>query len=503
MKKVAKIFFSEKGKVAGLFFLVLTVGFFLRVYKLGQQSFIADEYIGANIGYGYHKTWEWKYWDFNMDEITERAYTRASVYYWQVAKTLDFFPPSEAGMRMTSVLWGMIGMILMFFATLYFTKNKGVAFWTALLLAVSISALTFDRKLRMYSMFAPVYFAFSLLLFKFFEKAGKTKIFFLQKVEEKLKVNLVFLVPMIILGFLSLKIHLLAVNIFPILLLYFLIMGIFDLIFRKKLLNRYFVFLSLAILAVYLFSFTGYFKEAKEFFSWVDNYSYFEKPFLDYSYWMLAVVVFVFGVSFLLKIDKKFGIWMAVNFLGIIFLATFLWKRNAGDQYIYFAQYFKIFIMGAGVYCLGEILAEKFLKNKKYAWTFQAFIFLILINFSFFFSAESFYISSKKWSYPNYRETFNYYLNNREGNSAIVARPLTNYYLWGSQSNLISYSDSEKLSLEKLLEAEKKYDDIWVIYTKDTFISGTARKRIEKDYELIKTSYTNDKVMIYRFQKEK
>mgnify|MGYP000501242115 CR=1 FL=1 len=498
-------FFEKKGKFR-LFFLFLLVFFiagFLRVYKLGQQSFIADEYLGINASYGYLQTNQWKFWDFNQAKLTDEEYTRANVYYWQVAKVLGFFGVSESIARMVSVLWGMIGLITLFLVVFYFTKKRTLAFLAAFFLAVSISALTFDRKLRMYSMFSPLFFLFSISVFQFFEsevKFGKNfKIVAFLK--EKFGVNVVYLPALLFFGYLAFQTHLLVVNILPVGLGYILMMALWQ-YFKNKKIDRYFYFLVAGgVLSLILLQ-NVQIKAALDFFSLVFHTSYFSKITLDYSHFILAFSLIGLGGYYLIKKNGKFGLWVVINFLTILFLAVFFWGRNAGHQYIYFITPFKIILMATGVYYVSQIFAQKFLPQKKWSfWLSVGYLLLVVPNWYFFFSSESFYLDSKKWSYPNYREAFKYYLKNRNDNSILVMRPMMKYYIKDSKSELLEYSDSNKLTLKAIKEAQSAYDEVWIIFTKDLFISGEVEKYLNKNFESIKTQYTNNVVNILVWKK--
>ena len=113
--------FSKKNLL--IFSLILLLAGFLRLYKLDSQSFIADEYLGVNIGYGYHKSGEWKNWDFNTESLSEEPYTRAKIYYWQVAKSFSFLDLNEGSARLLSVFWGLVGMFVVFVGSYFFTRN--------------------------------------------------------------------------------------------------------------------------------------------------------------------------------------------------------------------------------------------------------------------------------------------------------------------------------------------------------------------------------------------
>src|SRR3989344_663291 len=157
-----------------LFFIVL-LGTVLRFSSLGENSFTADEFLDMNGSYGYLKTGEWKAWDFNFDRPAEMNQNvardeRALAYKWQVAKLFSFLPPTEATARSVSALWGIFTIFLIFWAGWFYTRKKTVGLLAAFLFAVSISALIFDRRLRMYAMFTPVYLAFATVLFAVLER---------------------------------------------------------------------------------------------------------------------------------------------------------------------------------------------------------------------------------------------------------------------------------------------------------------------------------------------
>lgn len=492
-------------KILFILLLILILAGFLRFYKLGNQSFIADEFLGINISYGHNQTGEWKYWDFNNNKLTAEDYTRANVYFWQVSKLFDFLEVNEHNARIISVLWGLFSIIIVFFVTRRLTKNNTVSLLSSLLMAISITALMFDRKLRMYSMFAPVYFLFSISIFQFFESKTKIKTSWFKKLCEKTKLNWTYFVPVVFLGVLSLQTHLLTVNIFPAILIYLLVMGILVAWKQKIKFNKYFVFLGIGILATLILILgSKTIKDSLFFFSFVQHWGYLEKVLFDYSHALIALTFFIFGAYYLIKNHQKFGIWILISFFAPYLLAIFVWDQVTGIQYIYFTAIFKIILIASGIYFLAKKISEKFFKNSgKFFVATIIFFLLILINFSFFFSKEeSYYADIKKWNHSNYRETYKYFLNHRGANSLFIGRNLSNFYLWGSETPFLTYGKSDKLTLSKLQQAQKDYDEIWLIFSKDNYIQGKAVDHIEESFELIETKYTNNKVKIWKWEKE-
>src|SRR4030042_6830631 len=178
---------------------------------------MTDEFLDYNSSYGYYKTGQWLAWDFNLDQVSHNLYAqreeRAWIYRAQVAQVFHWLPPTEAAARSVSAIWGIISIIVLYFAAAYFTKNKIIGLISAFLFAVSIAGITFDRTLRMYAMFFPVFLLFSWFLFRFFEEEYKGGNSVIKKIQERLKINIIWLLPAAILGLLSFHLHPLTLNI--------------------------------------------------------------------------------------------------------------------------------------------------------------------------------------------------------------------------------------------------------------------------------------------------
>jgi hypothetical protein len=488
-----------------LLFLVLLLGGFLRLYKLGRQSFIADEYLGINASYGYYKTGQWKFWDFNKEKLTDESYTRANIYYWQVAQVFKFLPANEANARLVSVVWGMIGIISIFVVSYLVTKNYWIALLAALLMSISVSSLMYDRKLRMYSMFVPIFLWFCYAVFYFLESTPRKAPKLIEKLSAKTGLNWQWFLPAIVLGVISFLTHALTVNIIAPVVVYLTLMLVINWKKNRKIEARYLFLFLITILAIIIALNLDKFQMHLSFFSWgINNWSYLEKVTLDYSHMLLAGVFFLIGCFHLIKHHSKIGLWTVVSYLSILFLAIMCWKRSAGHQYILLTQSFKIIIMASGIYFTAKILAEKvFSGSKKWFLGLIALFLVLLINFSFFFSKDSFYAEITKWNHSNYREIFSYYLRHREDNSAIITRPAANFYLWGTNTNIIGYNENEEeLTLEKVKSAQENYDDVWVVFSGTMYIKGEARKYIRENFEKLETKYTNDKLDVWRWRKK-
>ena len=64
-----------KNKILLILFAIVLLGAVLRLYNLGEKSFVADEFLGVNTVYGYLQTGDWIRWDFNFEKPYEdKAY---------------------------------------------------------------------------------------------------------------------------------------------------------------------------------------------------------------------------------------------------------------------------------------------------------------------------------------------------------------------------------------------------------------------------------------------
>lgn len=500
---------------------ILMLGGFLRLYKLGNMSLKADEYIGANISYGHNQSGEWKFWDWNKEELTDKNYTRGQVYYWQVSQLLDFVAPNEFNFRLISVFWGMLGIILIFGAGYFYSKNLAIALLSAFLWAISISAIGFDRHFRMYAMFAPVYLILSILVYQFLETLPTKKQNLIEKFSHKTQLNWYFALPAFLILALSFATHFLTINIFPVIGVYILFFAVYHWKKDSKLINKYSLLLLLPLLALIPLSFLGYIKGAFGFIGFMENnFGHFENITTDYGHVLLAITFFLVGAFFLIKKDFKKNIWLLFSFLIPFLSAIFIWDRSAGAQYIYFIQTFQTIIIASGIYFIAEKFTAVFNEKKWYLFfknndrqksllMISAIVYLltILYNFNYFSEQNNFYQEIKKWDHSNYREVFAYYLKHRESNALLITRDFRNFNYAGANIPVYDFGGElqpeKELDLTKLKELETQNPIIWIVIdTNDhDYIKGEARKYIRETYESIETTYTNDSMEIWKWTK--
>ncbi len=208
---------TKKNLTVVLLALILIVGGGLRLYGLGNNSFVADEFLDINSSMGYAKTGVWQSWDFNYgvpatENLTQARDERATIYKWQVAQVLKILPVSEFSARLVSVLWGLISIVLIFLVARYFTKSSRVGLLAAFLFAVSVSAIIFDRRLRMYAMFLPVYLVFTTALYMLLEQKYQGKVKLFRKIWDAYGIHVLFVPIALILGVAAYLTHQLALT---------------------------------------------------------------------------------------------------------------------------------------------------------------------------------------------------------------------------------------------------------------------------------------------------
>ncbi len=452
-----------KKKALLVLFGILVLGAALRFVGIGTLSFTADEFLDINSSYGYFRTGEWKAWDFNngcpaiVNENVARD-ERANVYKWQVSQLFRFLPPTEGVARTVSVWWGVVSVALLYLVGWKLSGRRTVGLFAAFLFAASVSGIGFDRRLRMYAMFFPVFLAFSTSLFFLYEREYKGRFSAIRKIWERSGLNLPYLIPTVILGALSIKTHQLTVNIVPMFGIYVLSMAIITMRNGKGVRNRYSVTALVGIVGALgmwvavpeklrLLSGTLVFFE--------NHYSYFGYVVRDYVQPVLAVFLAGFGAWSLFRTfdRKREAVWLLSSFLTPLIMAVFLWRRNEGEQYIFFAQSFLIILVAAGGYALvREVKGTLSGKWKRSACIATLALAVLVPDWGYFLQENNAYRQTSSGTTVNYRKVFTYVRKHVAEGDALVTRNFRNYYFSGMEAPVLDYGG--ELSTEKLSVAE-------------------------------------------------
>lgn len=504
-----------KKKTLAILFGIILLGGFLRFYKLGELSFVADEFLDINSSYAYSQTGTWQSWDFNRGQVNmENEFAprdeRAWLYKIQVAQLFKYFSPTEGVARSISAIWGILSIVLMFLVAKSMTGKKEIGLLSAFLFAVSISGLVFDRRLRMYAMFFPLFLLFSWLTFKFYEGSYEGKHKWCKKFSQKYSINLMYLIPAVAVGILSLMVHDLTVSIAAVFAVYVLVQAVKS--FKKKdWINKYSITLAaiaLSVLALFTLAASqiGKYTAGIKFFN--DNFSYFSIVFTDYSHPIIATLLVIIGMVYLLK-KKEYseqGLWLTVSFLVPLFMAAFLWKRNVGPQYIFFAQSFEMILIATGIYAVGKYFKKNLsVREPKKVFATAIMLFLVILpNWAYFFEKNNVYNQTSESDNPNYRSIFTYFKKKKNADDVLVTRNFRNYYFSGQKVRVYDFGgelSEEKFPLTELEKIVSQNKSGWVILSNndERYIANDAMAYIEKNMVKINDVAVRGDVMVYRW----
>jgi len=517
MKKIifskVLIFIKWKYSILILLLLVVLLGTGLRFYDLRANSFVADEFLDINSAYGYYKTHVWQAWDFNLgkpnsEDVFAPRDERAWLYKWQIAQLFKFFPPTESVARSVSVGWGIISIFIIYWSACYFTRKKSIGLISAFLFAVSVTAVAFDRKLRMYAMFYPLYLMLSLFLYKFFEEDYRGKIRLIKFISIKFGINVLYLIPLAIVAIASISIQLLTVNIIPVFLIYILIQ-ILRLAQKKQFINKYSIVLmsasviflaTLVLVPQKIIFYSGVLK----FF--INNQEYLLKVMQDYGNYILAFIFLFSGIYYLVreKMNKE-CLWLSISFFTPLLMAAFLWKRAQGMQYIFFLQPFLIILIASGIYFLAKFFEHNLQKFSKKSFFIAIFLaLLILPDYSYYFSSDNTYKRDTN-EVADYRKVFVYVKKNLKSGDVVITRHFRNYYLKGANVKIFDFGGERavsKLSLAEVQRIRNKNQSGWIVLfdnDADDFISKEAVKYIQEEFTKIDNSQVRGASKAYRW----
>lgn len=444
--------FIKKHKTISLLLGILFFAFALRALGLGNNPFIADEFIDMNASYGFFKTGEWHAWDFNLEKPDVLDFyaardERSWVYRWQVAQLFRFLPPTEVVARSVSVFWGLMTVLIIFWSARVFTKKTSIALLAAFLFAVSIDGIEYDRKLRMYAMFAPVFLAFSTWLFLFLKSPSSVETHghaslqkriqtLFKKINTFFGINLLFLLPALLAGFLALHLQLLTVNIVFSLFGYFVAVSILAKFFpkvvslSKSALWGLGTFFFGTLVSIFFFpQIPQALLGTSKFF--MDNYDYLGKIFNDFQHPLLGAILVLFGFCTLFSPMKKpkNALWLLTSFLVPLLLTIFVWKRAQGTQYVFYLEPFVLILTATGVAgCLAWLQKNIPTVSKK---TISLVVFslavLLLPNYGYYFQEQNTYHRGND-PVADYRKVFLYLGKLHTPGDALITRNFRNYY---------------------------------------------------------------------------
>lgn len=499
-----------------LLVLVVALGGVLRFSSLGTNSFTADEFLDMNSAYGYHQTGEWKAWDFNFGKpaelnVNDARDERAFLYKWQVASLFGILPPTEAAARSVSVVWGLLSILAVYWATLIFTARRELGLVAALLCALSVSALIFSRRLRMYAMFFPLYLVFATTLYAAYEREYTGKLSALRTLWQRFGINGLYLPLAIVFGVASLFVHQLTIHLPVAFGVYLLIQTVLHFRTTGNWRNKYGYSVAIGlggiILAALLFpKLVRVVLDGFVFFD--DHYSYFAHALNDFATPVFGTLLIALGLWSLIQRTslRSSALYLGAAYLVPLFMAVFLWRRNVGPQYIYFIQSFGMILAAAGIWTLYETILKFFSSEgaprKKYL--IFALILVTALNLGYFFEENNTYHETSTGGNPNYRKVFAYVKKEKQADDVLITRNFRNYYWSGAKLPVFDFGgelSDAKLSLADIQKIESEHVSGWFIYSgnDEDYISSEVEQYVAKNWERVSNANVRGDISVYRF----
>jgi hypothetical protein len=496
---------------------IVLLGALLRFSGLGNNAFVSDEFLDINSSYGYAQTGEWKAWDFNHDQpasmnINDARDERAVLYKWQVAQMIRIFGPTETIARSVSALWGIFSIVLLFWTGWFYSKKKEIGLLAAFLFAVAMSGVVFDRRLRMYAMFYPMYLAFATALFAAFEVEYVKKRVFFRTIWQRYGINAPYFAAAAILGALSFNIHQLSIAIVPTLGAY----AVWEAygIWRRGegIRNKYVTVFGVGMVVVLVGILVSPLIRSALFggvLTWFENhYSYFGHVFSDFSSPLMGMVAVLSGIGTLaFRFNrKKEAAYLSIAFFTPLVMSVWLWNRNVGPQYIFFAQSFALLLAASGIWG-GVSIAQEYLSGqfgKKAIWIALIVPLIVFPNYGYFLSENNTYHETSSGDNPNYRKVFSFVKKHQAAGDALITRNFRNYYWAGAKIAVYDFGgelSESKLSTGDIRKIMVDYPSGWVVLSGNDYdyISKDAEALFHSDMERISNPYVRGDIEVYHW----
>ena len=127
-----------------LFFLIVSLGFFLRFHSIANKELWYDEAFSAEIIKN-------SYADLYKLSALD---VHPPLYYFVLKLFTSIFGNSELSLRFPSILFGMALIVLSYHLVSYMTANKNRALFAAFIIATNPFLVIYSREARSYSMLA-------------------------------------------------------------------------------------------------------------------------------------------------------------------------------------------------------------------------------------------------------------------------------------------------------------------------------------------------------------
>lgn len=308
---------------------------------------------------------------------------------------------------------------------------------------------------------------------------------------------MIWLVPVLIFGVISLHIHDLAANIGVALFVYLLLMSFLSYKEKESWLNKFSISLLLFVFGAIFFYFfypakVAWYLGAIKFFKF--NSRYLLAIVGDYTNYILAYGLIFWGTFSLFQKskDRRSAIWLISMFFAILSPAFLVWDYVFGERLIFFILPFGIILLASGIYYLASFLRENSLKIKIPVFIGIIGLFLLILpDYSRFFGEKNFY--QQESDNPDYRKMFSYVKKNGASGDFLITRNFRSFYYQKFGFRVLDTGAGNKISQAKLDKIIAQNSAIWTIFDdgKGTF-ENDALTFVKNNFLLVKEIEDNN-----------
>jgi hypothetical protein len=341
IRLIAKIMYREGWGYSIALILIITLSIIIFSHDLGELDLQGDEYLMASAAEGYLHTGTFFKWDYLNNSLSKTRYDRAWPHSWMIAQSYKLFGVSEWSSRIISVLFGIFFIIIFYFISVFFLKNRLVGLLTVFCIMLHPSYIHIFRYTRMYAVLIPIFILLFLFTYRFIteeDKYGLSK--FSSFVNHHLNFNYLFLLislPLLLLGY---HIHFNSLVIFPITFIFVIFLALYLEDRKYVILAGAGTFAVGAILIADKIIDFGILRRIDKLFGFYERLNI---PYIDYMTEypfnnMLGIILLVAGFVLISIVDKKevkskmIFLYIAIGFTLYFFI--FMADRYTKFKYI-------------------------------------------------------------------------------------------------------------------------------------------------------------------------
>ena len=476
-----------KLKTLTILILLIVLGFFLRIYRLGAADFKEDEHFTIKAAaYQYYcrqdnnncryqptsfnsrlkaliRNNETKpnllteiyFWDFASQSPTLISANRAWPHSLILSRAYSILGISEFSSRIVSVIAGSLLMLFSYFLSLYFSKSRLISLVYTALIATSFPLIEYSRHARMYSLFILVFPLLCLLIYQLLHK----------------RFSLIKFGFTVLVFLLAYWLHLLTL-ILPVSLLIYT--AYFGLIKKHQRLKQVFLVLFSCLFITLALSFWlninffhSYFFSVTPVFRW----QYF-RFILEYP--LPAIVSAVIIIPVLPQLFKhRQSAYLLTIILTYSFFLTFFSQKPAGSAYIVHLLPLTMLLLLMAI----DLAVKKTLKQYIY-------FFIILISVTRLILLSN-YLYYGRDDRPRLQLAYQVIKNQLKPDQQILGIQVKDYYLQNLpvKTPIINLAEKQALSVNELLNLLNQSSASYIVWEKEKFAHFQPEV-----IELVKTS---------------